>query len=90
MQAKVEPGSLALKVKLALVAVVLESGPLERVVSGAAVSAGGAGLTGGAGSGEDGADESEVGAGAGTITVQLRAAGVPSVLPAVSVARTKN
>ncbi len=63
---KVEPVSVAVKVKLAALDVTVPEVPPEIVVSGAVVSGG------------------------GTSTVQVRAAGVASVFPAASVARTSN
>jgi hypothetical protein len=64
---KVEPLSFAEKEKLAVVAVEVAAGPEVIVVSGAVVSAGGAGAS----------------------TVQVRAAGEASTLPAPSVAFTE-
>jgi hypothetical protein len=97
LQAKVEPSSLAPKEKLAAVAVVLASGPAEMAVSGAVVSAGGVGSgsgsdTGagaGSGSGVGAGSGVGTGAGSGAVTVQLSVAGVASVFPAASVARTE-
>jgi hypothetical protein len=63
---KLEPFSLALKLKLAEVAPVDPEGPESIVVSGGVVSAGGG----------------------GGVKVQFRLAGVGSVLPALSLART--
>ena len=64
----VEPASLELKANEALLVVIVPEGPPSSVVSGAVVSAGGAGVVS---------------------TVNERVAGVASVLPAASVARTE-
>src|SRR3954452_7679279 len=94
LHSKVEPDSVAVKEKLAVVAVVVPLGPLEIVVSGGVVSGGGISSTGGGGVSSTGGASSSTGGlstgGASASTFQLQVAGVGSTLPALSPARTAN
>src|SRR6185369_15598365 len=92
LHSKLEPGSVEVKAKAAVTAVVVPLGPLEIAVSGGVVSGGGVSSTGGGGvSSTGGGDVSSTGGGvssaggASASTFQLQVAGVGSTLPALSI-----